>query len=218
LLRQKKVTKEKATPTSPKPRSLSLPSGRQRTRPAFAVLILFFVSVTQTPLPLIRPTDSDFGGAERGESQNQVGDDGDVYDYYLSLTHPRNNDCALRELTMTPRQIALIALSLTPVVLVIGIAIMVLGYSWKLNTGIEYRTTNYPAVEQRAKVIDHAAGIPPEAHNSATALARIMKADIEAEAGHMKVLATLGFVLLSIAALQIIFLIRPPITRVRRTG
>jgi len=113
---------------------------------------------------------------------------------------------------MTPRQLALIALNLTPVVLVIGLAILVLGYPWKFNSSIEYRTTNYLAVEQRANAIDHAAGIPPDAHNSATALARIMKADIEAEAGHMEVFSKFGYVLLSIAALQIIFLIWPPIS------
>jgi hypothetical protein len=37
-----------------------------------AVLILFFVSEAQTPSPLIRPADSDFGGAEGG-SQSQRG-------------------------------------------------------------------------------------------------------------------------------------------------
>jgi hypothetical protein len=71
LLRQKKVTKEKATPTSPNSRKSNLPDGRRRTRLAFAVLILFFVSEAQTPSPLIRPTDSIFGGAVRGESQKQ---------------------------------------------------------------------------------------------------------------------------------------------------
>jgi len=41
LLRQKKVAKEKATPLIPKPRKSSLPGGRQRTRPAFVMLINF---------------------------------------------------------------------------------------------------------------------------------------------------------------------------------
>jgi len=39
LSRQKKVTKEKATPTSPNSRKLDLPDGRRRTRPALLFLI-----------------------------------------------------------------------------------------------------------------------------------------------------------------------------------
>ena len=62
----KKRNQKKATPTSPKPRSSSASGGRQRTRPALLNLILFFVGGTQTPLPLIHPTHSNFGGSVRG--------------------------------------------------------------------------------------------------------------------------------------------------------
>jgi hypothetical protein len=41
----------------------------------FLYLIWLFVSSAQTPLPLIHPANSIFGGAERGEDQNQGGDD-----------------------------------------------------------------------------------------------------------------------------------------------
>jgi hypothetical protein len=71
----KKSNQKKATPPSPNSRKPSPPGGRQRTRPAFDVLNWFFVSGTQTPLPLIHPAGSVFGGAERGERQNQGGDD-----------------------------------------------------------------------------------------------------------------------------------------------
>jgi hypothetical protein len=50
--------------------------GGKELAPLLLFLIWFFVSGTQTPLPLIHPAGSIFGGAERGEGQNQVGDDG----------------------------------------------------------------------------------------------------------------------------------------------
>ena len=49
--------------------------GGKELAPLLLLLICFFVSRAQTPLPLIHPTDSISGGAERGESQNQGGDD-----------------------------------------------------------------------------------------------------------------------------------------------
>jgi hypothetical protein len=48
---------------------------------------LFFVSGAQTPSPLIRPADSDFGGTEGGEGQKQNGDDWSVCGYYFGFTH-----------------------------------------------------------------------------------------------------------------------------------
>ena len=68
----KKSNQKKATPPSPNSRKPSLPGERQRTRPAFDVLNWFFVSGTQTPLPLIHPADSVFGGAERGKVKTRV--------------------------------------------------------------------------------------------------------------------------------------------------
>jgi hypothetical protein len=50
--------------------------GGKELAPLLLFLIWFFVSGAQTPLPLIHPTDSIFGGAERGKSQNQVRGDG----------------------------------------------------------------------------------------------------------------------------------------------
>jgi len=38
-------------------------------------LLIFNESEPQAPSPLIRPADSDFGGAGRGENQNQRGGD-----------------------------------------------------------------------------------------------------------------------------------------------
>jgi hypothetical protein len=64
LLRQKKVTQEKATPLIPETPEIE-PAGRAaKNSPRF----IWFskVSGAQTPLPLIRPTDSISGGAERG--------------------------------------------------------------------------------------------------------------------------------------------------------
>jgi hypothetical protein len=66
LRRQKKVTKEKATPLIPEfPKTV--PAGwASKNSPRFAVLICFFVTEAQTPSPLIHPAGPVFGGAERG--------------------------------------------------------------------------------------------------------------------------------------------------------
>jgi hypothetical protein len=53
--------------------------GGKELAPLLLFLIWFFVSWAQTPLPLIHPAGSIFGGAERGEGQNQGGDDWPVY-------------------------------------------------------------------------------------------------------------------------------------------
>ncbi len=68
----KKSNQKKATPTSPNSRKSSLSDGWRRTRPALLFLIWFFVSVAQTPSPLIRPTGSILGGAVRGESKTRT--------------------------------------------------------------------------------------------------------------------------------------------------
>jgi hypothetical protein len=65
LLRQKKVTKEKATLPSPKPPK-SESAGRAAQKLG-SLLLIFNVSEPQTSTPLIRPADSEFGGAERGK-------------------------------------------------------------------------------------------------------------------------------------------------------
>jgi len=75
LLRQKKVTKEKATPLIPATPKTEPAGWEAKNSPRFCWVDLIFVSGTQTPLPLIHPPDSISGGAERGESQNQGGDD-----------------------------------------------------------------------------------------------------------------------------------------------
>jgi len=67
LLRQKKVTKEKATLPSPKPPK---PESAGRAAQKLGSLFwIFKVSEPQTSTPLIRPSDSDFGGAGRGKGQ-----------------------------------------------------------------------------------------------------------------------------------------------------
>jgi len=99
----KESNQRKAPPLIPKPRKSSLPDGRQRTRPAFAGFFNF-VSGTQTPLPLIHPSGSIFGGAERGESQNQGGGDWAFAVTILALHIRLNKDCALRELLLTGQQ------------------------------------------------------------------------------------------------------------------
>ena len=66
LLRQKKVTKEKATPLIPETPKTEPAGWASENSPRFAVFNFVFCSVAQTPLPLIHPTDSIFGGAERG--------------------------------------------------------------------------------------------------------------------------------------------------------
>jgi len=63
---QEKVTKKKATPPSP---AFGFPKSKSAGRAAQklgSLYLIFKVSEPQTSAPLIRPTDSDFGGAERG--------------------------------------------------------------------------------------------------------------------------------------------------------
>ncbi|WP_310446229.1 hypothetical protein, partial [Thiobacillus sp.] len=52
-------------------------------------------SGAQTPLPLIHPAGSIFGGAERGEGQNQGGDDG--ADYVLVWRRPSTHSAFNRQ-------------------------------------------------------------------------------------------------------------------------
>ena len=74
LLRQKQVTKEKATlPSSKPPKSES--AGRAAEKLG-SLYLMFNVSEPQTPAPLIRPAESDFGEAGRGKGQNQEGNVG----------------------------------------------------------------------------------------------------------------------------------------------
>jgi len=64
LCGQEKVTKKKATLPSPKPPK---PESAGRAAQKLGSLIwMFKVSEPQTSTPLIRPADSDFGGAGRG--------------------------------------------------------------------------------------------------------------------------------------------------------
>jgi hypothetical protein len=66
LSRQKKVTKEKATPLIPETPEIEPAGWAAKNSPRFCNAGLIFVSGAQTPLPLIHPTDSISGGAERG--------------------------------------------------------------------------------------------------------------------------------------------------------
>jgi hypothetical protein len=61
----------KGDPNIPEFPKLESAGRASKNSPRLAVLILFFVSETQTPSPLIRPADSIFGGAVRGKSQKQ---------------------------------------------------------------------------------------------------------------------------------------------------
>jgi hypothetical protein len=74
LSRQKKVTKEKATPLIPEFPKTEPAGWATKNSPRFCS-VDFIVSGAQTPLPLIHPTRLIFGGPVRGESQNQGGDD-----------------------------------------------------------------------------------------------------------------------------------------------
>jgi len=76
LLRQKKVTKEKATPLIPETPKIEPAGWAAKNSPRFCYFELVFCERDSTPLPLIHPSGSIFGGAERGESQNQDGGDG----------------------------------------------------------------------------------------------------------------------------------------------
>jgi hypothetical protein len=74
LLAQEKEPKEghPDIPEFPKTES----AGRAaKNSPRLAVFNWIFVGGTQTPSPLIRPVGPIFGGAVRGEGQNQGGDD-----------------------------------------------------------------------------------------------------------------------------------------------
>jgi len=63
----KKSNQKKSTPPSPK----SASAGRAGGEELSLLLLMFKEGRPQTPSPLIRPADADFGGAERGEGQNQ---------------------------------------------------------------------------------------------------------------------------------------------------
>lgn len=85
---------------------------------------------------------------------------------------------------------------------------MILAFAWKIGQGIEDRKNKFPAVEQNARVIDSKAGIPIEAGNSATAMARALKASDDVEAGYTQFLQSLGLLMLIVAALQAITIFR----------
>ncbi len=100
-----------------------------------------------------------------------------------------------------------LSLTLAPAALLIVVALTTHWYAWTMNRGIEYRKANHQAVEQRAKKIDHAAGILPETSNSATALARILKSGNDAEADYVEFLQSLGFLMFVIAVQQIVVVV-----------
>jgi hypothetical protein len=66
LSRQKKLTKEKATPLIPETPKTEPAGWAAKNSPRFCNASLIFVSGAQTPLPLIHPTGSIFGGTEKG--------------------------------------------------------------------------------------------------------------------------------------------------------
>jgi hypothetical protein len=66
LSRQKKVTQEKATPHIPETPKIEPAGWAAKNSPRFCQVDLIFVSGAQTPLSLIHPAGSIFGGAERG--------------------------------------------------------------------------------------------------------------------------------------------------------
>ena len=69
LLRQKKVTKEKATPLIPETPKIEPAGWAAKNSPRFCWVDLTFVSGAQIPLPLIHPAGSIFGGTEKGKSK-----------------------------------------------------------------------------------------------------------------------------------------------------
>jgi hypothetical protein len=106
---------------------------------------------------------------------------------------------------MTRRQLAI---ALLPVAFLTILAIVVLAFAWKIGQGIEDRKSKFLAVEQNARVIDGKAGIPIEAGTSATAMARALKASDDAEAGYIRVLQSLGVLMLIVAAFQATAIVR----------
>jgi hypothetical protein len=70
LLRQKKVTQEKATPLIPETPEIEPARRAAKNSPRF--IGMSKVSGAQTPLPLIRPAGSISGGTERGAKSKPV--------------------------------------------------------------------------------------------------------------------------------------------------
>jgi len=62
--------------------------GGKELAPLLLFLIWFFVSGSQTPLPLIHPADSIAGVAERGGRSKPERWGRDVFRFHLSFTHP----------------------------------------------------------------------------------------------------------------------------------
>ena len=75
--------------------------------------------------------------------------------------------------------------------------------AWRFDQDAELRRTQFPIVEARAKAIDSAAKMPEASNQSASALARLIKASEDSETGYRRVMWATGVLLLVLAALQI---------------
>ena len=78
--------------------------------------------------------------------------------------------------------------------------------AWRFDQNAEFRRTQFPIVEARAKAIDSAAKVSEESNQSASALARLVKTSEDSETGYRRLMWATGGLLLVLAALQVITL------------
>ena len=77
----------------------------------------------------------------------------------------------------------------------------------KVQDSVDFRETNYSAIEARAKTIDKLAQIPEDANNSASALGRIIISSDNKDRAHIQFLKSLAHILFFLAALQAIIIV-----------
>jgi hypothetical protein len=77
-----------------------------------------------------------------------------------------------------------------------------------MNEGIAARRPKFDAVDQHARAIDHKAGISTESPTSASAMARVLKASDDAEAGYVQILQAAGVLILILAISQAVVILR----------
>ena len=84
--------------------------------------------------------------------------------------------------------------------------VVLLFLAWRFEENAEFRRAQFPIVEARAKAIDSAAKVSAESNQSASALARLIRASEDSEAGYRRLMTATGVLLLVLAALQAITL------------
>lgn len=108
----------------------------------------------------------------------------------------------------------LAVLTVPAVMVVAGLVLLFL--AWRFEQNAEFRQANFPAVEARAKAIDTVAKVSHDSNQSASALARIIRASEDSEAGYRQLMRSTGALLLLLAAIQVITLL--PILRKPSNG